>query len=142
MSRETIHGYPDIFVHKNSLNNMFLLFSENGVDKLLHRRPSISAIFLFRYSGMPQFLQKGALIMENEILTKIYGEFCSLRGEMTEFKKRTLERLEEVEGNFKQSSVERAARLCRTVSLITGLISIISASYTVLSKFIEKGAVV
>lgn len=79
--------------------------------------------------------------MENEILTKIYGEFCSLRGEMKEFKKRTLERLEEVEGNFKQSSVERAARLCRTVSLITGVISIISASYTVLSKFIEKGAV-
>ena len=77
----------------------------------------------------------------DQILTKIYGEFCSLRGEMKEFKKRTLERLEEVEGNFKQSSVERAARLCRTVSLITGLISIISASYTVLSKFIEKGAI-
>ena len=79
--------------------------------------------------------------MENEILTKIYGEFCSLRGEMSEFKRRTLERLEEVEGNFKQSSVERAARLCRTVSIATGLISIVSAGYTVLAKFIENGAV-
>lgn len=77
--------------------------------------------------------------MENEMLTKIYGEFCSLRGEMSEFKRRTLERLEEVEGYFRQSSVERAARLCRTVSLATGLISIVSAGYTVLSKFISAG---
>ena len=67
--------------------------------------------------------------MENEMLTKIYGEFCSLRGEMSEFKRRTLERLEELEGNFKQSSVERATRLCRLVS----------AAYTVLSKFLENG---
>ena len=80
--------------------------------------------------------------MEREMLTKIYGEFCSLRGEMSEFKRRTLERLEEVERNFRQSSVERAARLCRTVSLITGLISIVSAAYTVLSKFIIKGGLV
>ena len=31
--------------------------------------------------------------MENELLTKLYGEFCSMRGEMCEFKNRTLERL-------------------------------------------------
>lgn len=80
--------------------------------------------------------------MENEMLTKIYGEFCSLRGEMSEFKRRTLERLEELEGNFKQSSVERAARLCRLVSLATGLVTLVSAAYTVLSKFLENGGAV
>lgn len=80
--------------------------------------------------------------MENEMLTKIYGEFCSLRGEMSEFKRRTLERLEELEGNFKQSSVERAARLCRLVSLATGLVALVSAAYTVLSKFLENGGAV
>ena len=77
--------------------------------------------------------------MENEMLTKLYGEFCTLRGEMSEFKRQTLERLEELEKNFKQTSVERTARLCRLVSLTTGLITVVSATYTVLSKFLEKG---
>ena len=77
--------------------------------------------------------------MEKEMLTKIYGEFCSLRGEMSEFKRRTLERLEELEGNFKQSSLEKAARLCRLVSIATGFVTLASAGYTILSKFLEKG---
>ena len=77
--------------------------------------------------------------MESEMLAKIYGEFCSLRGEMLEFKRRTLERLEELEGNFRQSSVERAARLCRVVSVATGLITIASAAFTVAERFLNAG---
>lgn len=77
--------------------------------------------------------------MENEMLAKIYGEFCSLRGEMSEFKRRTLERLSELEENLRQSSIERTARLCRFVSVTTGLITIASAAYTVLEKFFPAG---
>lgn len=77
--------------------------------------------------------------MESEMLAKIYGEFCSLRGEMSEFKRRTLERLEELERNFRQSSVERTARLCRAVSVATGIITIASAAFTVAEKFLKTG---
>lgn len=77
--------------------------------------------------------------MEREMLAKIYGEFCSLRGEMLEFKRRTLERLEELEGNLRQSAMEKTARLCRAVSIATGLITIASAAFTVAEKFMVAG---
>lgn len=72
--------------------------------------------------------------MENEMLAKIYGEFCSLRGEMSEFKKRTLERIAELEKSFKQSSAEHTARLCQAVSAGTGIMALATAVYTVVSK--------
>ena len=50
--------------------------------------------------------------MENELLTKLYGEFCSMRGEMCEFKNRTLERLGALETSLKKSSAEKEARIC------------------------------
>lgn len=55
--------------------------------------------------------------MENELLTKLYGEFCSMRGEMCEFKNRTLERLGALETSLKKSSAEKAARICQIVSI-------------------------
>lgn len=72
--------------------------------------------------------------MENEMLSKIYGEFCSLRGEMSEFKQRTLERLSELEKSFKQSSAEQAAKVCQVISIGTGVVALGSAIYTVVSK--------
>lgn len=73
--------------------------------------------------------------MENEMLTKLYGEFCSLCGEMSEFKKRTIERLDELEKSFRQSTAEQSARLCRFVSIGTGCIALASAVYAAVSKF-------
>lgn len=72
--------------------------------------------------------------MENEMLAKIYGEFCSLRGEMSEFKQRTLERLCSLERSFRRSSAERTARICQLVSIGTGVAALAGTAYTVVSE--------
>ena len=56
--------------------------------------------------------------MENELLTKLYGEFCSMRGEMCEFKNRTLERLGALETSLKKSSAERRLGFARLFLLV------------------------
>ena len=78
--------------------------------------------------------------MENELLTRLYGEFCSLRGEMSEFKRRTLERLEELEANLRRASAEKTARICQVVSILTGAAALASATFTVLKVFLGADA--
>lgn len=78
--------------------------------------------------------------MENELLTKLYGEFCSMRGEMCEFKNRTLERLEALETSLKKSSAEKATRICQIVSIGTGAVALASAGFAVLKAFLGGAA--
>lgn len=80
--------------------------------------------------------------MEQTMLEKLYGEFCQFSGEMGEFKRRTLERLEGLEQSFKQSSVERAARLCRAVSVASGIVALSGAVFGVLQKLLQAGSAV
>lgn len=78
--------------------------------------------------------------MENELLTKLYGEFCSMRGEMCEFKNRTLERLGALETSLKKSSAEKTARICQVVSIGTGAVALASAGFAVLKTFLGGAA--